>query len=64
MEPKYPNSGILFPNRSENPKAPVHKGSGAVQCPHCHEHFEFDIAGWVREGKTGEFLTLKLKPKD
>lgn len=61
----YPDSGILFANdrKGDNPRAPDRKGTGEVTCPHCQNRIELDLAGWVREGKRGPFLSLKLKPK-
>ena len=57
----YTNSGVLFKNESPNEKAPAYKGKITV------DGKEFELAAWVREGKSGKFLSLKVqeprKPK-
>lgn len=49
------NSGVLFKNdKKSNEKAPDYKGKVNV------EGKEKDIAGWIREGKSGKFISIKI----
>ena len=49
------NSGVLFKNdKKGNEKAPDYKGKVNV------EGNEKDIAGWIREGKSGKFISIKI----
>ena len=49
------NSGILFKNdKKGNEKAPDYKGKVNVNGK------DLEIAGWIREGKSGQFLSLKV----
>ena len=49
------NSGVLFKNdKKGNEKAPDYKGKVNV------EGKEKDIAGWIREGKSGKFISIKI----
>jgi hypothetical protein len=49
------NTGVLFKNDTgDNPKRPAYKGKldvGGV---------EYKLAGWIREGKNGKFISLKI----
>jgi hypothetical protein len=49
------NTGILFKNDTgDNPKRPAYKGKidvGGV---------EYKLAGWIREGKAGKFISIKI----
>ena len=49
------NTGVLFKNDTgDNPKRPAYKGKldvGGV---------EYKLAGWIREGKSGKFISLKI----
>lgn len=60
---EYPNSGILFRNqrKEEGSKQPDANGKCAVTCPHCKKEIELQIAGWIREGKSGRFTSLKFE---
>lgn len=49
------NSGVLFKNESENEKAPAYKGKINV------EGKEYELAAWIREGKKGKFMSLKVQ---
>ena len=52
------NSGVLFKNDvGDNPKRPAYKGKVDVNGK------EYEIVGWVREGKKGEFISLKVEDK-
>jgi len=55
------NTGILFKNESDNEKAPAYKGKINVGGK------EYQLAAWIKEGKTGKFMSLKVeeakKPK-
>jgi hypothetical protein len=49
------NSGVLFKNdKKGNEKAPDYKGKVNVNGK------DLEIAGWIREGKTGQFLSIKV----
>lgn len=49
------NKGVLFTNDQKgNIKAPVYKGKINV------EGKEYELAGWVKEGKSGKFLSLTV----
>ena len=49
------NSGVLFKNdKKGNEKAPDYKGKVNV------EGKEKDIAGWIREGESGKFISIKI----
>ena len=49
------NSGVLFKNdKKGNEKAPDYKGKVNI------EGKEKDIAGWIREGKSGKFISIKV----
>jgi len=49
------NSGVLFKNdKKGNEKAPDYKGKVNVNGK------ELEIAGWVREGKSGKFISIKI----
>ena len=49
------NSAVLFKNdKKGNEKAPDYKGKGNK------DGKDFDIAGWIREGKSGEFISIKF----
>lgn len=53
------NTGALFKNDSDNPKAPVYKGPLNV------EGKEFKVAAWLRESKNGtKFLSLAVEPAE
>jgi uncharacterized protein (DUF736 family) len=50
------NSGVLFKNdNATSDKAPAYKGKINVNGK------DYELAAWVREGKTGKFLSLKLQ---
>jgi uncharacterized protein (DUF736 family) len=49
------NKGALFTNDQKgNEKAPNYKGKLNVNGK------EYDIAGWVRQGKSGNFISLTI----
>ena len=49
-------SGAFFKNdKKGNEKAPVYKGKINI------EGKEYPLAGWVKEGKNGKFLALKVE---
>lgn len=49
------NSGVLFKNQSENEKAPAYKGKINVGGK------DYELAAWIREGKSGKFMSLKVQ---
>lgn len=48
------NSGVFFKNEKKSEKAPDYKGKLNVNGK------DFEIAGWIREGKSGKFISLKV----
>jgi len=52
------NTGILFKNDvGDNPKRPAYKGNIDINGT------KHEIVGWLREGKKGEFISLKIDDK-
>lgn len=49
--------GSLFRNKSENPKAPTHKGDFML------DGKLYTISAWTKEGAKGKFFSLKVEPK-
>jgi len=49
------NIGVLFKNESDNEKAPAYKGKINVGGK------EYELAAWIKEGKTGKFMSLKVQ---
>jgi hypothetical protein len=60
----FPNSGILFRNdrKREGSHDPDYKGTCDVQCE-CGRRFTRKLAGWIKQGRNGKFLTVRLKPR-
>jgi uncharacterized protein (DUF736 family) len=58
--PQYDNtnSGVLWKNdrKGSNEKAPDYKGKLTVNGA------EFELAAWIRDGKKGKFLSVKVSP--
>ena len=52
---EYDNTGVLFKNESDNEKAPAYKGKINV------DGKEYELAAWIREGKKGKFMSLKVQ---
>ena len=57
MEYDRTNTGILFKNDSENEKAPKYTGKINV------DGKEYQLAAWIREGKKGKFMSLKVEER-
>lgn len=54
---QYDNSGAIFINdRKEKDTHPDRKGKGLINGK------EYWIAGWIKQGKSGQFLSLKFEP--
>jgi hypothetical protein len=57
-KPKYDMSGILFfQDDKDADNKPDWKGNITVRGE------ELELAGWIKQGKRGEFLTLKVSEK-
>lgn len=53
------NRGAMFRNKDrKSDKHPEYSGSVNV------EGVDYWLSGWVKEGKSGKFFSLSLKPKD
>lgn len=49
------NTGVLFKNdKGDNEKRPDYKGKIDIAGK------EYELAAWIKEGKSGKFLSLKL----
>lgn len=48
------NTGTLFPNNKKADNHPDYKGKIKVG------EVEYDIAGWLKDGANGKFLSLKI----
>lgn len=59
MEEKRDNSGVLFKNdKKEEAKHPDYKGNIKVGGQ------EYWISAWIKEGKSGKFMSLAMNPRD
>ena len=59
MEYDNTNRGVLFKNdRKETEKHPDYKGSININGE------EFWLSSWIKEGKTGKFMSLSVTPKN
>jgi hypothetical protein len=60
----FPNSGILFRNdrKRGGSNDPDYKGTADIQCE-CGRRFTRKLAGWIKQGRNGKFLTVSLKPR-
>jgi hypothetical protein len=59
MEYDNTNRGVLFKNdRKESDRHPEYKGSININGE------EFWLSSWVKEGKTGKFMSLSVTPKN
>ena len=52
------NSGVLFTHAKKADNQPDYKGKINVGGK------DYDLAGWVKQGKKGPFLAGTVKPKD
>jgi len=63
------NSGTLSRNPDKDPANTSHakwgdyKGECAVTCPQCNQPIKFWLTAWLKEGKTGRFLSLAFRPR-
>ena len=62
MASEYPNSGALFKadpaKKAENPKRPDYEGNAEI------DGVGYWISAWIKEGKSGKFMSLSFKPKE
>ena len=59
MEYDNSNRGVLFKNdRKETERHPEYKGSINV------DGQEFWLSAWVKDGKSGKFMSLSITPKN
>ena len=59
MEYDNTNRGVLFKNdRKETERHPEYKGSINV------DGQEFWLSAWVKDGKSGKFMSLSVTPKN
>lgn len=59
MSNQRDNSGVMFKNdRKEQPNHPDYKGSATI------DGVEFWLSAWIKEGKSGKFMSLSVKPKE
>lgn len=61
MNNKYDNSGALFKNdekTEDNPNWADYRGSLTV------DGTEYWLSAWIKEGKSGKFMSLSVKPKE
>ena len=59
MEYDNTNRGVLFKNdRKESDRHPEYKGSINV------DGQEFWLSAWVKDGKSGKFMSLSIQPKN
>lgn len=50
--------GVLFPNnRKKSERAPDHTGEVKIN------GVLYELAGWQKQGKNGDFISLSIKPK-
>jgi hypothetical protein len=47
--------------KREGSNDPNYKGTCDIQCQ-CGRRFTRKLAGWIKQGRNGKFLTLSLKP--
>jgi len=62
MPNEHPNSGALFKadpaKKAENPKRPDYEGNAEV------DGMGYWISAWIKEGKSGKFMSLAFKLKE
>lgn len=59
MEYDNNNTGVLFKNDKDgNDKRPDYKGSIQVN------GVDYWLSAWIRDGKKGKFMSLKVEPKE
>jgi len=54
----YTNRGVFFRNDYKKPESREPDYRGKLNL----DGAEYELAGWVREGKTGKYLSLSVKP--
>ena len=56
---KYDNSGALYVNdKKEKDSHPDRNGSALI------DGVEYWVSGWIKEGKSGKFMSLAFRRKD
>jgi hypothetical protein len=55
-----PNCGSLFPAQKNSERQPDRQGDAKIVCPSCGNSWISRIAGWLKEGKSGTWLSLRF----
>jgi len=54
------NSGSLFSAQKKSEKQPDKSGDCKLVCPECGHTWISRIAGWIKEGNKGTWMSLKF----
>lgn len=55
-----PNCGSLFQAQKNSERQPDRQGDAKIVCPSCGHSWISRIAGWMRSGKNGDWLSLSF----
>jgi len=58
-----PNCGSLFPAQKNSERQPDRQGDAKIVCPSCGHSWISRIAGWMRSGKNGDWLSLSFSER-
>ena len=56
------DNGGLFKNDKRTGNGPNLKGAATIVCPCCKEENVVEVAAWLKEGKKGQWYSLKFQP--